>query len=266
MIKTLVSIEVDLTSSLAIRFACQLGALSKMEIHPVYVKKSAPHESVVGAGWTSRTWEKEMVEQGKKEISDLIAAEMDFCPVLKDTRVIYGEKESELSKITRTEHFDLYVEGIHFSWTPHEIWKHLHGKLYQGLSCPLILVRAPRKINQVRLLCLDVDGTTTLGELFQKVWKNCPVPLIFSCPTGHMDESEIGPVREAVQEARGLLEEAGCTVRVQEDLWRDPDQASAEVMKEDGLVAISVERPVRKDAVALDWLSLVKTSSLLSFR
>ncbi len=86
VIKTLVSIELDLVSSLAIRFACQLGSLMDAEIHPVYVKESSPHDSVWGAGWASRTWEKEMVQQGKAEIAELITAEMDFCPVLKRTQ------------------------------------------------------------------------------------------------------------------------------------------------------------------------------------
>lgn len=266
MIKTLVSIEVDLTSSLAIRCACQLGAFLNMEIHPVYVKESTSPESAMGAGWARRTWEKEMVEQGKKEIEDLITAEMDFCPVLRDPRVVYGAKEPELTRITRKEHFDLYVEGTHFSWTPNDIWKHLHGKLYQGLPYPLIMVRAPRKVTQVRLLCLDADGTATLSRLFQKIWQDCPVPLILSCTAGEADEHKIQPLREAVQEARGLLEKAGCTVLTDEDLQWDPGSAPSDVLKDDGLVAIAMERPMQKDSPTLHWLSLVKTSSLLAFR
>ena len=65
---------------------------------PVYVKESPPHESVMGAGWASRTWEKEMVQQGKAEISELITAEKDFCPVLREPRVIYGDREAELAQ------------------------------------------------------------------------------------------------------------------------------------------------------------------------
>ena len=38
MIKTLVAIEVDLASSMAIRYACQLGNLVDVELYPVYVK------------------------------------------------------------------------------------------------------------------------------------------------------------------------------------------------------------------------------------
>ena len=53
MIKTLVAIEVDLASSMAIRYACQLGNLVDMELYPVYVKEppsgGAHHRSGLGA-------------------------------------------------------------------------------------------------------------------------------------------------------------------------------------------------------------------------
>ena len=48
MIKTLVSIEVDLAASRAIRFACQLGNFMEMEIHPVYIKEAPPREMSMG--------------------------------------------------------------------------------------------------------------------------------------------------------------------------------------------------------------------------
>ena len=111
MIKTLVSIEVDLASSLAIRFACQLGGSIDMEIHPIYVKESLSPDSSRGAGWASRTWEREMVEKGKEEISKMIAPEMDFCPKLYDPSVIYGDRHSEVSRVAQEGGFDLYVEG-----------------------------------------------------------------------------------------------------------------------------------------------------------
>ena len=157
MIKTLVSIEVDLASSLAIRFACQLGALIPMEVHPVYVKEFASDGSLVGAGWASRTLEREMIQEGKDEISEMITAEMDFCPALNEPRVIYGDREAELLKIMQMEEFGLYVEGSHFSWNATAIYKRLHSKFYKRLTFPVVWVRALRKVNQVLILCLNPD-------------------------------------------------------------------------------------------------------------
>jgi hypothetical protein len=62
MVKTLVAIEVDLASSFAIRYACQLGNLIQMEIHPIYVKFPSPEAPMTGVGWVRHTWEREVVE------------------------------------------------------------------------------------------------------------------------------------------------------------------------------------------------------------
>jgi len=84
MMRTLVSIEVDLASSMAIRYACQLGNLIPMELQPVYVKGYPFEEPVTGIGWVRHTWEKELVKEGKEEISEMIAGEMDTCPVFTE--------------------------------------------------------------------------------------------------------------------------------------------------------------------------------------
>lgn len=259
MIKTFVSIEVDLPSSLAMRFVCQLGGSVNMEIQPAYVKESPSRQSAMGAGWARRTWEKEMIQQGKEEISELIGAEMDSCSVLREPRVVYGDRESELFKLTHTEEFDLYVEGVHFSWTPHDICKRLHSRFYQNLPSPFILVRSPRKVNQVMLLCLDGVGTQTLDKLFQRIWENCPVPLRLYCPPAR-DE-----FRDAVDQARQHLERSGCTVSVHDTLTGAPGQSDAQTVQDYGLVAIALDRGVKKDDPELHWLDLVKTSSLLVF-
>ncbi len=70
MVKTLVAIEVDLASSFAIRYACQMGHLIQMEIHPVYVKFPSPEIPMPGVGWVRHTYEREVVNLGKEEIQE----------------------------------------------------------------------------------------------------------------------------------------------------------------------------------------------------
>jgi hypothetical protein len=266
VIKTLVSIEVDLASSLAVRFVCQLGGLMKMEIHPVYVKESLSRDAVVGAGWASRTWEKEIIEEGKQEIGELIGAEQDSCAILKEPRVIYGDKETELLKISQTEAFDLYVEGVHFPWSQADLYKRIHAKLYQKLHSPLILVRTLRKVNQVSLLCLDPEGTKALGEVFQRIWSGCSVPLVLTHSSGESASKDPSGFREALDNTKALLEHCGCTVILRDGFPASPGNDAAEALKDQGLVAISIERSVKKDSEVLQWLHLIRTSALLTFR
>ena len=137
MIKTLVAIEVDLASSMAIRYACQLGNLVNMELYPVYVKEPPPEVPTTGVGWVRRTWEREIVASGKEEIQEMLASEMESCPVLQEPRVIYGDREYELLKIMEHDPFDLYVEGRALS---------LHPGQYPSPAPPEILSasRTPR--------------------------------------------------------------------------------------------------------------------------
>ncbi len=266
MIKTLVSIEADLASSLAIRFACQLGGLINMEIQPVYVKESATHDTSMGAGWASRTWEKELVRQGKEEIAELISAEKDFCPVLCEPRIIYGDRQSELLKIVQREDFHIFVEGVHFTWTPHDLVKKLHTKLYQGITFPAILVKALRKISTVQVLCLDVSGTRALTDFFQRVWKDCPVPLVLNFARENGLQNNPQELRDAVDQAYERLKEAGCTVTVQDTLPPHPGENEETFLGDSGLIALSIARAAKWDSLELQWLHRTKTSSLLTFR
>ena len=262
MIKTLVSIEVDLASSLAIRFACQLGGLIPMKVHPVYVKEYATDGALVGAGWASRTLEREMIQEGKVEISQMITAEMDFCPDLEEPRVIYGDREAELLKIMQMEDFGLYVEGSHFSWNQSVIYKQLHSKLYKKLAFPVIWVRALRKVNQVLILCLNPTATETLAQVFHNIWKDCSVPLMLGLPSGN--GSGETALQDSVEKARAVLERSGCKVAVRLDLPANPGVLSEETLNFP-LVAVALEKHISKDQPGLQWLARVKTSSLVAF-
>ena len=176
MIKTLVAIEVDLASSMAIRYACQLGDLIDLELYPVYVKEPPPEVPTTGVGWVRHTWEREIVAIGKEEIQEMLAAEMESCPILQEPRVIYGDREYELLKIMEHEPFDLYVEGAPYPFTPANIHRRLHTKFYQRLNTPLIWLRVLRKINQVLVVCQDPAGVKALLPAIQKLWAGCAIP------------------------------------------------------------------------------------------
>ncbi len=265
MIKTLVSIEVDLASSLAIRFACQLGGSIDVEIHPVYVKESLSHDSFRGAGWASRTWQREMIERGKEEISKMIAPEMDFCPKLSDPRVIYGDRHSEVSKVAQEGEFDLYVEGVDFQWNHAELYRLAHTKFYQRLTCPLILVQSLRKMKHVLLLCLDIPGTEALTRTFEKIWQGSSVPLVLVYPEHHGSGPHESGLKEKVLESTGILEQVGCKVEQKPLDVEVLSKPTEDDLKDCGLVAIGLDRAVRKDSVELEWLSLVNTASLIAF-
>ncbi len=264
VIKTLVSIEVDLASSLAIRFACQMGGFINMEVNPVYVIGSPSHDVAMGAGWASHTWERETIERGKEEIAQVIATEMDLCPVLTEPRVVYGDRDTELLKIVQENTFDLFVEGVHFPWNPSDIFRRFHGRLYQKLPSPLALVRSLRKVSSVLVLCTTVEGTLAVSMMLEKMWKNCPVPLELAYPSRQGAGEEHPGLQDAVQKAKELLEKAGCAVTVQDGLLPSPESSEADTLKHYGLVAIALDRDSKKEHAQFRWLHLVQTSALVA--
>jgi hypothetical protein len=260
MTKTLVAIEVDLASSMAIRYACQMGHLIQMELYPVYVKAPSPEVPNAGTGWVRHTWERELVAVGKEEIQEMLASEMETCPLMQEPRVIYGDREYELSKIMEHETFNLYVEGAPYPFTGANIYKRLHSKFYQRLTTPLIWLRVLRKIDQVLAVCLDLPGTRALVQSLKDLWPTCVVPIHFAVPPDGQEA-----LQQEVVKAKEALAAAGCTVAIMEDLPWSGWGPAPEVLKGYGMVGVALDRAVKKESPQLQWLSQVKSPLLLVF-
>ncbi len=256
MIRTLVPVELDLASSLSIRYACHLGTLIDLEVHPVYVTGPSPEEHYAGVGWARHTWEKEMIERGQDQISQLIASEADFCPKMAPPRVIFGDKFWELAKIMDREAFDLFVEGAPQPWTPAGIHKRLALRFYQRLSSPLIWLQVLHKINQVLVICLDREETQALAAASLHLWSGCPVRLHLAFPDLKGAAGE--ELRREVAQAQESLEAAGCRVVLEEPFPPGGEGPPPEALKDYGLVALTLDRAVKRENPRLQWLAEVK--------
>ena len=260
MVKTLVAIEVDLASSFAIRYACQMGNLIQMEIHPIYVKFPSPEIPMTGVGWVRHSGEREVVETGKAEIQEVLASESDSCPVLQEPRVIYGEREIELLHVVEKEPFDLYIEGAPYPFIPANIYKRLHAKFYQRLTCPLIWLRGIRKINRVVAWCDGPGATRALVETLGRFFGGSAVSLQLAYPGSGSGSDDMQAV---TKKAVADLEADGCQATLGEALSLESGAPIPNVVKESGLLALALERGVRKDAPQLAWLARISTPLLL---
>jgi hypothetical protein len=259
MIKTLVAIEVDLASSMAIRYACQLGNMMNMELHPVYVKAPPPEEPTVGTGWVRRTWEREMVAAGKEEIQEMLASEADTCPTLQEPRVIYGDRDYELLKVVEHEPYGLYVEGAPYPFTPVNIQRRLHSKFYQRLNAPLIWLRVLKKLDQALLVCPDPAATRAVVAAFHKIWEGCPTPVKLAVVSGGSSEA----LTQAVEQGRDQLTAGGCSAAVLEVAAAEGWGPAPEATRDFGLVAVALEKGIKKESPKLQWLSQIKAPLLL---
>jgi hypothetical protein len=259
VIKALVSIEVDLTASRAIRFACQLGNFIPMEIHPVYVKASPARELAIGAGWARRHWEEELVEQGQREISEMITSEIDYCPVLQPPRVICGDRETELVNVMDQEAFDLFVDGERFEWTPPLLHKKLHSRLLQRYNGPVAMMRVLRRIEKLLVLCLDPPGAQAAAQVFPHLWAGCSLPVALAVPAG-AGEALLAEAARAGE----AFKAAGCRVEVEENFPHFPTPPDDEFLRQYGLVGVPLKREVKKDSPEINWLCQVKVPLIMA--
>jgi hypothetical protein len=260
LIKTIVSIEVDLAASRAIRFACQLGNFIPMEIHPVYIKEAPPRDLTIGSGWARRHWESELVQEGKQEISELITSEIDYCPVLQDSRVVYGDRDIELLKIMENEPFDLYVEGAHFSWNPSALYQRIYSNLFQRAQMPIALAPTLRKIFKLMVLCLEPRATQVVSQGLARLWAGSSIPVALAVPAGK--ESEL---KSSVDQARQDLTAAGCQVELLEGFTAYPKAPREKYLRDYGVVALALPREVKKDNVLLTWLAQARVPAIIMF-
>lgn len=260
MIKTIVSIEVDLAASRAIRFACQLGNFIPMEIHPVYIKEAPPRDLTIGSGWARRHWENELVQEGKEEISDLITSEIDYCPVLQDSRVVYGDRDTEILKILEKEPFDLYVEGAHFSWNPTALYQRIYSSLLQRAHMPIALAPVLRKIFKLLVLCLDPRSTQVLGQGLARLWSGSSIPVVLAVPAGKENE-----LKSSVDQASQDLTAAGCQVEKLAGFSDYPKAPGDKYLRDYGVIALALPRDLRKDSVLLTWLAQAKVPAIIMF-
>lgn len=258
MVRALVSIEVDLASSFAIRFACQLGNLIPLEIQPVYVKGYPEEEPITGIGWVRHTWEQEMIREGKQEIQEMILAEMNTCPVLQKPKVLFGERDKELTQLITSESYDLYLEGTPYPFTPATVAKRLQGKFYQHLPCPCIWLRSLPPLTKVLIFCLEPRGTVALGKSLARIWAGCQVPLHVGVPATAAQD-----LLEAVSDLQVALNEAGCQTVLEPGIAQPTAAGLASDWRGASLLAVALPRHLKKDYPLLPWLCQLKMPLLL---
>ena len=70
MIKTLVSLNADLASSIAFQYSCRLKQFVDMNLRVIHVEEVEGHPP--GSGWVRSTWERGLIHTAREEISQLM--------------------------------------------------------------------------------------------------------------------------------------------------------------------------------------------------
>jgi hypothetical protein len=275
MIDTLVSLNADLASSIALRYACRLAERVDMRLQTIHVEEVESEGYPPGSGWVRHTWEEGLRSTASEEISQLINTEKGSCPTLEASIIRIGDRDDELLQEIKRRPYDLFLEGVLSSFDAQLFHKRMRSKLYKYAPCPIILVKNLVAPDRVALLVDDPKEVELLASTFVKIFDKAKatVDLIyFSVKKGDQAEfktklseaaaSGLENAGQVIDEAKSRLAEHGWTP---EECWiiRDTPQKIGATLDDYGLVGACVPRsPSRKDPV-LELLSRVPSATLL---
>ncbi len=248
MTRVLVFLDADLASSMALRYACQLGKLTDMELQPIHVEDAAHRGGSPGSGWVRKTWESALLETGREEITRLVEAERKGCPSLLPPKLCMGDREEELLRELEVGDYDLFVEGALYRFTSADFAAKLRSRLYRFAPCPIILVRNLVEVGKVAFLLGEEPAPQALLKAYWPLLGQAGLEMdLFYYQQGH---GLLGPGPEAdpqkvLEAAREVLVQKGAQAGPGRVLEKSPERA-AEVLRDYGLVVAAVSSRHRK--------------------
>ncbi len=268
MIKGLIYLNADLASSIALRYVCQLAGMKEMVIDSMHVEETAQDAHTPGTGWVRKTWEKGVKENAGQKILQLVNAEKRSCINLSDPAIIVGDRDAEVRSTIALNTYDFFVEGLLQSFSSHNFKEKILSKLYQNISCPVLLVKNLVEINKVAIIIDKKENNNCLEEPLQKIIKDTDLTCeLVKCEldtdsTGlNINETAAGQ-DDDIDDAKSFIEKrTGININKSIEIKGKPFDV-AESLRDYGLVLMAVDKAISKKNPVLEMMSKI-TSALL---
>ncbi len=143
MLKTVIAIDADLASRIAIRYACQLGRSLDMTISTVHALEPGEEGNAIATGWVRRTWEGAVVREAKEQVIHLVRSEQTRCRPLESPLFLPPgrPRADRIAEQLRASHYDLFVEGLIHRFERDTFLEKIGSRLYRGSPCPILLAQ-----------------------------------------------------------------------------------------------------------------------------
>ncbi len=269
MIKTIVSLETNLASSIALQYACRLANLIETELHTIHVKEPDSESPSPGSGWVRKTWEDAVLTSEQAEIRRMVKAARVSYPRLGPTKMSVGDREKEILYELQGGFYDLFVEGALHTFNSAPFYSKIHSWFYRNTPCPIILVKNLVSLEKILLVLSSEVNYTKLIATFLKFFKGVKVEMDLIYCDFNAHAKSVQPKGEdadtILRNAEKILSEnemppAHCRV-----VQNSSDKA-AELMRGYGLVASSIYRQTRKKSPLLELLSRTPYPLLLCWQ
>ena len=257
MLRTLVYLDADLASSIALRYACQLTHIINMQLHTVHVEEPDQDGYAPGTGWVRRTWESAMIKTGEFEIAQLIKAEKSSCPILGAPKMLVGERENEILREIQRESYDLFVEGSLHSFTPKKLFDKIHSRLYRHIPCPVIVVKNLIDLEKIGLIVRDEIESKQLVSMFLKIFSGAKLNLdLIYCEfqeSGKLSSKGRADANGTLNAVENILIEQNWHPEDCRTLQGSPEEIG-DVLRNYGLVASPLHHSISKKS---NWFQLM---------
>jgi hypothetical protein len=265
MLRTLVSVNPDLASVIALNYACQLSGIVEMGIQPIYVKEPESGDEAPGTGWVRRTWEEGLLRQERDAVQRLIEGEHVLTGVLAKPQILLGKRDDQILVNLMGGAYDLFVEGCISCYEKSEFSQRINSRLYRNLPCPVIIARNLIQLRKILVLLNDdIDVDKLLPSLI-KLFKTADVRFdVMYCKFMGPDRpvETIDPAPPLVQKADEILEAQGWSPGSSLAL-QGSAQNLARQIEEYSLVATGLSHGSPLDSALLELLGATPSPLLL---
>jgi hypothetical protein len=230
MIKALLSLDENLASSIALRYAChQANLIPAMKLQAIHVEEPDNNKKhSAGSGWVRRTWEKGLEAAGADEVKRLLKTENVSCSFIGPPKVFVGDRYDEILEELVTGGYDIYMEGDLNTTVVADFNNLISSNLYRKSPCPVMIIKNLVTSNCAGLLCGDDVDHQKLIASFLKVFKGSGLELDLlyykfqeNDDVIFQDKEEAGSI---LVEAEKTLEEAGIHARRTQVLSGSPER------------------------------------------
>ncbi len=239
MLKTLLYVNEDLASSIALRYTAYLNKFVPLYLFITHVEESAEKEQV-GTGWVRRTWEDGIASSGKRLIDRMLKTENIDCPLAGSPKIFIGDREKEIISELRNGRYKLFIEGYLNTDDPERFYNVISSPLYTNTPCSILIAKNLSISKKCALLCADSVDPKVLVEKSMEILGESTFSLdiiFFKFRENEdlvtLDHKEGG---SCLEEAESLLSEAGKTVEKTVVLSGTPEQVG-EYLRDYALVA-----------------------------
>ncbi len=267
MIRTLVSVNKDLASSVALRYACKMARAFDIAFQAIHVQDPGPDYNLPGTGWVRRTWESALGESGKTEIEQLFSSENVDYPLLGRPKIQIGEQEDQILLELHRERYDLFMEGALSTFRASDFHKMIRSKLFRNMPAPAaVLVKNLVDLDSMVLVVEYNDTQHKTIPVFSDFFRQSSIgfdlivwqpdkkgdPVIENSPDADL---KTGPVKK-------LLEKSGCSPKNTGFIKCRPAGLAA-TLKNFGLVAAGIDRTAGKKEPVLELLARTESPVML---